>query len=863
MLGRIVAAIVAFCCRNAGLVALTGIVLGIAGGYYAATHFAMNTNSESLISAQVPWRVRQAEFDREFPQRNNLILVVVQGASPQRADDAATRLTASLAANKKLFYTVRRLDGSDFFKRAGLLFLSTPELKKTLDQLIKAQPLLGALAADPSLRGVMSSFSTALQGVEHGDTKLEDLRKPMSALSGTLAAALQGQTKFLSWNSLVSGEKSRTVELMRFIAVQPKLNYDSLTPASHAARGIRHTVAALHLTPDNGVRVRLTGPIQLQDEEFATLAERAFLIVGAMFAAVLVMLWFAVQSTRMIVCILATLFAGLALTAAIGLTITGSFNIISVAFIVLFVGIGVDFGIQFCVRYRGERHALGHLGPAIVQAGRDIGAPLALAAAATAAGFFSFLPTQYVGVAELGLVAGIGMIVAFILNITMLPALLKVFGPRAEVEEVGFTLLKPLDYALERGRKSLLWIILTIGVVSLVTVPFVRFDFNPLHLRSERTESVSTLLELMKDKDTSPNTIDILTHSRAEARALADKLSKLPEVGRAMTLDSFIPDNQGEKLALIADARSLLEPTLDPFMVAPPPSDGEIRTSLSSTAGKLRQAAGTTKSPAAAAARKLADTLSKLSAAPKSARDRATLAMVPDIKVLLDQTRTALTAGPVTERSLPPDMVRDWVTPDGTVRVEVAPKATETDNESLERFSAAVRKVAPDATGTPISIQESARTIVWAFAEAGLWSLLAITILLAFALQRWRDVILSLAALLLTGLATLATCVLIGLQLNYANIIALPLLLGIGVAFNIYFVWAWRAGVQHFLETTLARAVLFSALTTGSSFGSLWLSSHPGTASMGELLMISLGWTLLTALVFLPAMLGPTREEPT
>jgi len=862
MLGRTVAAIVAFCCRNAGLVALTGIVLGIAGGYYAATHFAMNTNSESLISAQVPWRVRQAEFDREFPQRNNLILVVVQGASAQRADDAATRLTASLAANKKLFYTVRRMDGSDFFKRAGLLFLSVPELKKTLDQLIKAQPLLGALAADPSLRGVMSSLSTALQGVEHGDTKLEDLRTPMSALSDTFDAALQGQTKFLSWNSLVSGEKSRPVELERFIAVQPKLNYDSLTPASHAARGIRRAVAVLHLTPDNGVRVRLTGPIQLQDEEFATLADRAFLIVGAMFAAVLVMLWFAVQSVRMIVCILATLFTGLALTAAIGLAITGSFNIISVAFIVLVVGIGVDFGIQFCVRYRGERHALGHLGPAIVQAGRDIGAPLALAAAATAAGFFSFLPTQYVGVAELGLVAGIGMIVAFILNITMLPALLKVFGPRAEVEEVGFTLLKPLDYALERGRKSLLWIILTIGVVSLVTVPFVRFDFNPLHLRSARTESVATLLELMKDKDTSPNTIDILTHSRAEARALVDKLSKLPEVGRAMTLDSFIPDNQQEKLALIADARSLLEPTLDPFMAAPPPSDAEVRTSLSSTAEKFRQAAGKTKSPAAAAARKLADTMSKLSAAPKSARDRATLAMVPDIKILLDQTRTALTAGPVTERSLPPDMVRDWVTPDGTVRVEVAPRATESDNESLERFSAAVRKVAPNATGTPISIQASARTIVWAFAEAGLWSLLAITILLALALHRWRDVLLSLAALLLTGLATLATCVLIGLQLNYANIIALPLLLGIGVAFNIYFVWAWRAGVQHFLETTLARAVLFSALTTASSFGSLWLSSHPGTASMGELLMISLGWTLLTALVFLPAMLGPTRDEP-
>ena len=172
---------------------------------------------------------------------------------------------------------------------------------------------------------------------------------------------------------------------------------------SRSVRWSLGLVGLMALAADN-----LTGPVQLSDEEFSTLADRAVLIVTAMFAAILVMLWFAVESSRMIVCILVTLFAGLAVTAAIGLAIAGAFNIISVAFIVLFVGIGVDFGIQFCVRYRGERHAYGELGTAIVNAGRGIGAPLALAAAATAAGFFSFLPTEYLGVAELGLVAGIG-----------------------------------------------------------------------------------------------------------------------------------------------------------------------------------------------------------------------------------------------------------------------------------------------------------------------------------------------------------------------------------------------------------------------------------------------------------------------
>ena len=862
MLASIVAFAVSFCCRHARWVALIAIVIGVGATDYALRHFSMNTNSESLISPDLPWRVRQTEFDRKFPQRNDMILVVVDGATAERAQDASDRLYARLASNKRMFNSVRQLDSGPFFEREGLLFLSVPQLKDTLNQLIGAQPLLGALAADPSLRGIMNSFSTALQGVEHGQTDLDRLFRPMSSLSDTFEAALAGKTRYLSWSSLVSDRKAGKRELEHFLAVQPKLNFNSLTPASHAARAIRATAAKLKLGPSNGARVRLTGPAELQDEEFATLADRAALIITVMFGAVLLMLWLAVKSARMIFCILVTLVTGLAITAAAGLAITHAFNIISVAFIVLFVGIGVDFGIQFCVRYRGERHAAGDLGKAIANTGRSIGLPLALAAAATAAGFFSFLPTDYVGVAELGLIAGIGMIVAFILNVTMLPALLKIVGPGRESEEVGFTLLAPLDHALEKRRGAILWLTYAIAAFSLVTLPFLRFDFNPLHLRNPKTESVSTLLDMMENPDASPNTIDVLAGSPADARLVASRLSQLPQVGRVMTIESFIPDQQTEKLALIADANSIIAPTLDPFLTQPNPTDAEVRTSLTATASQLRTAANKGSGRASAAATRLAGLLDRVASAPEVVRARAEAALVPDIKVMLNQIHAALSAQPVTLASLPRDLVRDWVAPDGTYRVEASPKGNANDNQSLERFSAAVMHVAPHATGTPIAIQESGKTIVWAFAQAGLWSILAITVLLILALRRWRDVMISLAALLLTGLATLGTCVLIGLQLNYANIIALPLLLGIGVAFNIYFVAAWRAGVQHFLQSTLARAVLFSALTTGCSFGSLWLSTHPGTASMGKLLMLSLGWTLITVMLFLPAMLGPSREEP-
>ncbi len=242
---------------------------------------------------------------------------------------------------------------------------------------------------------------------------------------------------------------------------------------------------------------------------------------------------------------------------------------------------------------------------------------------------------------------------------------------------------------------------------------------------------------------------------------------------------------------------------------------------------------------------------------------------MPGLVTTLAQLRAALEAGPVTLATLPPDLEADWVAQDGRARVEVYPRATDggdasnrlnpAEDASLRRFIAAVRSVAPDATGTPISIAESAATIVRAFIEAGALALVAITILLALVLRRTRDVAITLASLLLGGLVTLALCVVLRIPLNYANIIALPLLFGIGVAFNIYFVIAWRRGVRDLLQTSIARAVIFSALTTSTAFGSLWLSSHPGTASMGKLLALSLACTLAAALFVLPALLGPPK----
>ena len=339
-------------------------------------------------------------------------------------------------------------------------------------------------------------------------------------------------------------------------------------------------------------------------------------------------------------------------------------------------------------------------------------------------------------------------------------------------------------------------------------------------------------------------------------------MSALPDVSRVLTLASFVPAQQDAKLALLGDAAMLLDAALNPPEVKPSPTDGETVKAMLRTAQALTQAAGSAPAGAATSdATRLAKALTILAKADPAVRERAREAIVPGLVVTLAQLRDALQAETVTLASLPADLKRDWMAPDGRARVEVFPKGDANDNAALQRFTAAVRQVAPDATGTTVGIQESSRTIVKAFLQAGLWALLSITILLALALRRVADVLLTLAPLTLAGLVTLGTCVAIDLPLNFENIIALPLLFGIGVAFSIYFVMAWRSGAANLLQSSLTRAVLFSALTTGTAFGSLWYSHHPGTASMGKLLALSLAYTLVASLLFLPALLYSVRRR--
>ena len=844
-------------------VLLASLTLAVLALGYAAAHFSMTTDAASLISPKVAWRQNQARLDKAFPQLTGTMLIIIDGKTPELAEAGAAAMTERLTADTAHFEAVRRPDGGDFFARNGMLYGSIEDVRKGTAALVEAQPLLGPLAADPSLRGVSAALSTMLTGVEQGSATLEQIDKPMVALGNSLNAVAQGKQVNFSWMELfANGDAAQTAPLRRLILMKPKLDFGSLEPGETATNAARAMATELKLDPAHGTQMQITGEVPLADEEFETLEENIGFVGAVMALAMLATLWFALKSVKIVAAVVVTILAGLVITAAVGLLAVGSFNLISVAFIPLFVGLGVDFGIQIAVRFNAERLE-GHApADALAHAAKALGGPLVLAAGAVFLGFGAFLPTAYTGIAELGVIAGLGMVIALALSLTLLPALLILFKPGVPQREVGFAQAAPLDRFLEKHRKAVLWAFGASMLVTIALLPLVRFDFNPLHLRDPEAPSMRAIADLTRDPQRTPYTISVLAPDVAAANAIAAKLAKLPEVAQAVTLDSFVPADQEPKLQLIQDANLLLDLTLNPFETAPPPSNAETVTALTNTAAQFIKLSGGNASPAAIHARTLASALTRIADATPATRQLAEAMLVTPLNVMLNQVRASLQAEAVTRETIPAEIARDWVAPDGTAQVQVFPAGDSNDNAVIVRFTDALRKAAPNVAGLPLDTQEAAKTVAWAFVQAGLGALLLVSLLLFFVLRSVREVAFTLAPVVLSGFLTLGTCVLIGQPINFANIIAFPLLFGVGVAFHIYFVMAWRAGATDLLQSSLARAVLFSALATGTAFGSLWLSHHPGTASMGEILMISLAWTLVCALIFEPALLGP-NPSPT
>jgi hopanoid biosynthesis associated RND transporter like protein HpnN len=560
---------------------------------------------------------------------------------------------------------------------------------------------------------------------------------------------------------------------------------------------------------------------------------------------------------RLVAASLLTLIAGLIWTAGLAAVVVGDLNLISIAFAVLFLGLGIDFCIHFALRYREERRA--GTGAALDATGRGVGCALLLSALCAALGFLSFLPTAYRGLAELGLISALGMFVAVAASVTLLPALLAIWQPRHGLAEPAALVARERRFLSRHARKVLVFAALA-GAVGLAFAPAIRFDFNPMNLRDPDTSSIRTFNDLATNVETSPYALNALAADMDAAEDVATRFRVAAGFGSVRTLASFVPGEQDAKLDMLAEAAFFLEPAL---------AGGDGTTPQSADArdaayGKIVAAVDILaqgEGEMAEAARQLRANLPASDGSPDvAAIERRWTGHLPATLSFLAE---ALSTGAMELSDLPANLRARWVADDGRARVEIRPAEPLVDNGDIRRFAERGLAVEATTTGAPIVIHEASAAVVGAFQQATLYALLAIVVLLAATQRRPGEVLLTLVPLVLAAILTLATAVLLGIPLNFANVIVLPLLMGLGVSSGIHLVLRAREldRIDDIFATSTPRAVLLSVVTTLASFGTLIVSDHRGMSSMGALLTIAIAFTLLSVLVVLPCLLAEARRR--
>jgi hopanoid biosynthesis associated RND transporter like protein HpnN len=859
MLARLVTAI----CRRPAATVVAVLLLAVLGGWYSAVALKINTSAAEMISPDVPFRQHDKAYGAAFPDTEDRIVVVIDAPSPDQGDAAASRLAELMGSRPDILSNTEVPSADPYFQRYGLLFLETAKLQDLATRLAGAQAALGMLNGDPNLRGLARMLDLVLGNT--GGEAPAGLTDLLGRLADGAESVAAGAPARLSWTGLVSGGEEDRLGNRRFVLAQPSLDNASFARGRPSLSVVENAIATLRTEPaGQGVTARITGDMALRQTELDTVAGSAGIASVLSFLLVSAVLIAGMRSGRLIGAVMGTLLAGLLLAAAVATLSVGQLNLISVTCAVMFFGLGDDFGSHLSLRYQEElRRGLSPL-PAVVAASVGVGPALTLSTLCAAIGFMSFVPTDYLGLAEFGIISGLGMFVALAISLTLLPALIVLLkpGPGAaamQTEDRGFAVW------VERNSRRILIVSGVAAIGSVLALPLVRLDVNPLNLQDETAEAVQTYRDLASRPETSPYSVNILADDLDAAQSMVPTLQGLPEVGGVGTLASYVPDDQDAKLAIIGDMALLLGPSLYTPSNATPLSAGERQAALADMRAALGRAMADD-GKAQAEIRRLQDALGRI-----SANDPAKLAALDDtltasLPGLLDRLRAGLEVEqPVTVDDIPDSLRREWIAPDGRARIEVQPDRDISDSRDMRAFAEPIMAVAPTATGAPVTVTEAGKVVMGSFREATLLTIGLIAVLLLAIQRSVVSVLLILAPLMLGALYTLAASALLGIPFNFANVIVIPLLFGLGVASSIHMVERGlalarelppgrRFGIDLMLTST-PRAVLVSTLTTATAFATLSLSDHRGLSSMGILLAIAILFTLICSLIVLPSLM--------
>lgn len=832
----------------------------------AAGLLRINTDSSEMLSKSLDFQIRTQALNESFPTIKNSIVVIARSRTPDGTAKVAARLVERLAQDGSTVTSVFSPASDPFFLTNGLLYQDVEELERNLEAINNAASFLAELRDDRTFETLAASLREALELSAKAEFDRVFLERFFTNLATLIEGRLQGSPRTFSWLDAMTAEPDEA-DRQTILFVTPKLDYTAISPARQARKAVETAIADVKDETAYPVEIEVTGDPILRGDELRSVAAGIEISLILSLIATFVLLVIAYRSLARALLTMVGLIMTLILTTGFAALAVGALNLVSIAFCVLLVGLGLDFSIHVMAHIEERARSGGALSKALENTGRTVGPALLLSAITTACAFFAFMPTDFTGMSQLGLIGGAGVLIAFVVSVTAIPAITSLL-PRTAVTRLWGAGATPDDdgavapqTASADGKTSprdaipfhtagAVVILLAAGA-SLFFAPEARFDADPMSLRSPDSPSVKALQPLYSNPDDAPYRLSVLSDGGDKAVALSDKLEALEPVHKSLSLNSFIPEDQDLKLQIIeisypsfvhiveGDGLALTEPE-----AGLTPVEGLIKAleQEKDSAGATALLAAMKNVSASTSPTLIAELEGDIFAHFQALIDRFKLQLNIDA-VEIDQVPSALTT-----------RFRDSA---GQWRIEVLPKDDIRDPVQLSNFVDTVLAAAPDAAGAPLQIVRAGEVVAEAMIQATATAIVAVGILCFIVLRSPAMVAAVLIPLGVAASLTLGGSVLLGIPFNYANIIVLPLLIGLGVDSGIHLAMRRnKLGKSRDLyRTSTPRAVLFSALTTIAAFASLGLSDHRGTASMGYLLTLAIGCTLVSTIVLTPILL--------
>ncbi|MGZ8152210.1 MAG: MMPL family transporter [Methylovulum sp.] len=830
--------------------------------YYVYQHLGINTNTSEMLSPDLPFQQNQLRIDKAFPQDAATIIMVVEAQTPEETSQAANKLQDLLSIQKDRFDLVSIPTDNDFFRQQALLYLDQKDLDALAQKLTDAQPFIGHLAQNYHLDGLFEIISLALN--KRDESLPMELNPLLAAIDNNINHQLNGHSQALSWQTLLAENQLNTDANRTLVIAKPKMNFSTMLPSDAAQTATRTAVNSI-MSENPSVKIRVTGETTLEHEELESVTTGAELAGIASLILVFVVQWIGLRSLKLLITTYIVLIMGLIFTAGFAAITVGHLNVISIAFATLYIGLGVDYAVHICLYYR-DRKVRGYSNDqAIHHSIKGVGSSLFLCAVTTALGFLGFIPTDYAGVSELGIISGGGIFIGLLISVTILPALLCILPvknpkPIHSMFAPQFIITFPFHYSTPIRVVSII-----LGISACVVLTNLSFDSNPINLRDPNSESVSTFKELLKSKNDSPFALTALADNLDDATKIAAKMQQLPTVNDTITLASFVAEDQDDKLATIEDLSLILGNQLQNFGDTLPEHSNQ-RQALLKFNDELKKAIAE-KSPNAPLdalqqlQQRIEEFLKQADSSPDptasySQLEKNLLGLLP---YTIERLRTSLTATAFGISDIPDYISSHWLSANGLYKILITPKEDLNDPGKLKAFATDVLRTESTASGLPVANQASGDAVVKAFIQAFGSAFAAIVLVLLTIYRSIKHTALVIMPLLLAALLTGATNVLLDNPFNFANIIALPLLLGMGIDSSILIMHRLHFNLsesENLLQSSTTRGIIFSSITTLCSFSSLSFTAHQGMASMGLLLSIGLFFTVVCSLIVLPAFSG-------